>query len=433
MFSYAPPGNLDDLANRPTRSAFLTDWHGYILKNFRDNIEALGPNPLFFTEVDELAASEPVPISWNAFPLTQTREFGDGPNAWAAADQLQSWTNYTPPGAPLITTRFRPQDEYCEWFAYTDQASGKLSRIVFTAEGPEYWIHLAQADIDQVVKLYQTYVDPAVQKNDLLLTTDLQYNGTLLRTGTYNPFNEWNTTNGVMHLTHPANTLGAEINLAAFATPTRRDNAGNRVTDVRRLACCGGFGDPNRSSDPNIGWNVNTACVPIAAGPTADATLADPVALYMNDIQDGMLTGPAGEDLKSWFQIKRGRLGMGLLAVLEPPAGSAFGLDQVSVKGLRLQFGGQVAAVIDMVLYAKVKPHTGTAPPLISCASHCCMPADTTPDQIDNINLNQPNGPCANGEIDVYPEITPQAAAMAATIGAARPQKAPGGTRRAGY
>jgi len=72
-----------------------------------------------------------------------SRKFGGGgPKAWSAADVLQSTTRYTPDQSPPVTTQFRPQDEYCEWFAYKDPGSGKLSRIVFTSEGPEYWINL---------------------------------------------------------------------------------------------------------------------------------------------------------------------------------------------------------------------------------------------------------------------------------------------------
>jgi hypothetical protein len=419
MFTYSPPGNLDDLAGRPARAALLTDWHDFILQNFRDNIGGLGSSPMFFTEADTPAAIGPVAIPWNAFPLMISRQLGGGPRAWAAADVLQSTTRYTPDHAPKVTTQFRPQDEYCEWFAYKDPATGKLSRIVFTSEGPEYWSHLAAADLDFVVGLYHQFVDPSVQKADLLLTTDLQMDdGSVLRAGTYDPFNIWNTQKGVMHLTHPANTLGAEINLAAFATLTRKDNTGARVTDVRRLVCCAGYGVANRSSDPSIGWNVNTTCVPLAAGSSAvDATLANPVALYMNGLQAGALTGPAGEALDQWFQFKRGTAGMGLLAILEPPQGAPFGLDQVSVKGVPLQFGGQVAESIDMVLYAKAKPRTGVAQALVACSSHCCMPAGTPPAKLPSINLTQPQvgaDPCSSGQMDAYPEIFPPPGAHAA-------------------
>jgi hypothetical protein len=414
-FTYTPPGNLDDLAGRASREQFLVNWDQYILKAFRDNIGDLGDDPLFFTEADTPATTPAVRIPWNAFPLSLTRKVGAGVAAWKAADILQSTTGYTPPGAPKVTTQYRPQDEYCEWFAYITPGTTKISRIVFTAEGPEYWIKLAEADLDQVVALYQAYVDPQVKQSDLLLTADLQYDrDTVLAAGTYNPFNIWNTKKGVMHLTHPANTLGAEINLAAVASQTVKDNTGARVTDVRRLVCCAGYGDANRSSDPLIGWNVNTTCVPIAAGGAVlDATLADPVALYMDGLQPGFLTGPSGESLDGWFQFRRGAPGKGLLAVLEAPAGAGFGLDQVLVKGVPLTRGGQIAEIINMVLYAKAKPHTGNAPSLVGCTSHCCMPAGTAPAKIPSTNLNQPRdrntglaAPCRNGDVNAYPEIT---------------------------
>src|SRR5262249_35572782 len=98
MFAYSPPGHLDDLADRPTRAGFLADWHAFILGNFTSNIAALGPDPLFFTESATAAASGPVGISWNAFPLALSRRFGTGPRAWEAADALQTTTNYTPAG-----------------------------------------------------------------------------------------------------------------------------------------------------------------------------------------------------------------------------------------------------------------------------------------------------------------------------------------------
>jgi hypothetical protein len=105
---------------------------------------------------------------------------------------------------------------------------------------------------------------------------------------------------------------------------------------------------------------------------------------------------------------------MGLLAVLEAPQGAAFGLDQVSVKGVPLKFGGQVAEAIDMVLYAKAKPRVGAPPPMISCRSHCCMPAGTPPGKIASTNFAQPRkltDACPHGWVDAYPEISPPAGA----------------------
>ena len=44
--------------------------------------------------------------------------------------------------------------------------------------------------------------------------------------GSYNPYNRWNTTDGIMHLTQPSNSLSAEILLGADATVLRASGRG---------------------------------------------------------------------------------------------------------------------------------------------------------------------------------------------------------------
>ncbi|MCF4130040.1 hypothetical protein [Methylobacterium sp. SyP6R] len=390
MFKYSTPGDVSDIGNETKRADFLDDWHAYISGQFQDNIRALGPGSLFFTEVDTAAEGDPVPIHWNGFPLTLLRTNRNiRRDAWKDAEVLQQSGR----------GKFRKQDEYCEWFVY--KKAGRIEKIVFTAEGPEYWEKLAEHDFDTVLALYRKLVNPAVQGADLL------------KDGSYDRLNVWNTERGVIHLTHPANTLGAEINLAAIATVPRIDAQGQRVTDVRRLACCANFGDPNRSSDPNIGWAVNTTCLPIAGGATPQAaTLADPVGLYMDRLLPQTLTGPGNTPVDDWFTFRRGKAGRGLMAVLEPPAGAAFGLDQVKVMGVPLEWGGQVAERIEMVLYARVGAAELPHPSSARCVAHCCMPSGTSPTRIKDVNLQHTDAGarCANGAVDAYPELADPAA-----------------------
>jgi hypothetical protein len=405
MFTYSPPAGIDDLAGRPTRDGFLNDWHDFIARAFNTEITSLRQikpklDPQFATEVSGVFPGNAVPVTWNAFPLFISRLHHN--------DSVGAWKDANRPGRvqfDTLTAQVRRQDEYCEWFEY--RSGGSLQKIVFTAEGPEYWIRLAKHDLGQVVSLYQKWVSPEVQKADLQLSKDLTWlDKRVLPAGSYNPYNSWNTTKGVMHLTHPANTLGAEINLAARATVLRRDAAGNRITDVRHLACCSNFGDANRSSDPNIGSAVNTSCVSPGGQNIQDVTLADPVALYIDHLQDGALTGPEDEPLDDWFKIVRGVKGRGLMAVLAPPPGAAFGLDKVKVKGIDLGFGGQVAEVIQMVLYAKVRPHAGAAGavPVYGCTKNCCAPVGTQPADYKNINFDSLNdtGTCDAGNETAY-------------------------------
>lgn len=415
MFKYTPPADIDDLAGRPTQTAFLGDWNTSITKSFSDEIGNLpANNKMFFSETASPAISADIPITWNAFPLSIARDNpGDPVSRWDAADQMASVDRSTIQAPVPMPARL--QDEYCEWFVYRQAPGGPISRVVFTAEAPEYWIMLAKHDFEQVLQLYRQHVSPAVQPDELKLQQDISFSSDMiLKKGTYNPYNKWNTTDGVMHLTHPANTLGAEINLAARATIPRRDINGNRVTEVRRFACASNFGDPNRSSDPNIGNGVNLTVLPGAAGAAAQSiTLANPVALYIDRIAAGAITDEDGNPLSGWFKIVRGVTGRGLMAVLEPPAGATFGLDKILVGNRNLTHGGQVAERIQMVLYGKTANLGQAVPPLQPCIRHCCRPDNQT--DISKINLGQvvASSGCADDTPkDAFPELTGPAHAM---------------------
>lgn len=429
MLTYTPPANIDDLAGRPTRAAFLDGWHKHIKGSFDDEIGRLPPgNKLFFSEAANAATSADLPVTWNAFPLPIRRLHpSDVIARWEAADQQRTFDRRPDDSPTPVPMPFRAQDEYCEWFAYRASPGGPISRIVFTAEAPEYWIELAKHDFDRVVELYRKHVSPLVQPDDLKLQQDIGFDTGTLKKGTYNPYNEWNASRGVMHLTHPANTLGAEINLAARATIPRRDNNGTRVTDVRRFACGSDFGDPNRSSDPNIGLGVNLTAFPVAPGtPPQSITLANPVALYIDRIAPGVITDQDGNPLVDWFKIVRGVSGRGLMAVLEPPPGASFGLDKVHIVGDPLTHGGQVAEHIQMVLYAKTANFGHPVPPLERCSRHCCRPNNPVP--VERLNLaHPPAGTTCSGANpnDAFPELlSPGAAGLAPPLAAgAKPHR----------
>lgn len=409
MFKYTPPADIDDLAGRPTRQTFLDQWHTFIAGRFA--FEAVG-RPHVFSEVNSPATSGNIPITWDAFPLSLRRIHpGNAAQRWTAAETLDT----SEPEGP-----FRPQDEYCEWFVYRDTPAGPIKRIVFTAEAPEYWEELALADFDRVLALYREHVSPLVQPQDLIAN------------GSYNPRNKWNTTDGVMHLTHAANTLAAEINLAARATVMRRKAAGQRITDLRPFACASNFGDVNRSSDPTIGQKVNHAVLPPAPGATSTSiTLANPVALYIHSIKANVLTDENDAPLPTdWFQFVRGVAGRGLMCVLKPPPGATFGLDKVKVAGRALTHGGQVADHITMALYGKTTALGAPQPQLQAPVAHCCAAAATDLSALDKVNLDYigANGNCGAGMKDPFappPGPVPMAAAPPAAIRLKRQRSSP--------
>lgn len=261
---FDPPAGLADFDGIPDQRAA---WDEFIGLSFQRNIEGVeaevGAAKSQYYNPKTTATDPPVAtdvIRWKGFPLViAAKHPGNKKAAWKEADQLKTSGGI----------KFRPQDEYLEWFV-TRNALGKIIRVVFTGEGPEYWEALAegypqaftqaqaagglggtkhttaQGDQQKLLDLYRLFVSPGVQLADLL-------DGS----GHYNRWNKWNTTDGAMHLTHPANTLGAEINIAAQATILRKKD-GQPVTNPDDLICCSGYGVRVRASDPHIGDEVNT-------------------------------------------------------------------------------------------------------------------------------------------------------------------------------
>ena len=163
-------------------------------------------------------------------------------------------------GNNILPLKYRQQDEYLEWAIRKDDATGKIKEILFTCEGPEYWGVLSK-DKQLLLKLYQKFASQQVVLSDLLFQDDTF--GLDLETGEfgnvkgkYNPYNKWNLSDAI-HLTHPANSLFAEIILAAQGS-VLRGNTATPLSDAQELICCAGYGVPNRNSDPTIGAGANS-------------------------------------------------------------------------------------------------------------------------------------------------------------------------------
>ena len=92
-----------------------------------------------------------------------------------------------------------------------------------------------------------------------------------------------------------------------------------------------------------------------AANPTA-ITLKDPVGLYIHSIDLSGFTKPDGTAVpKRWFKITRGTAAFAVRATFAVPegettAGRPLVVGDLTVGGLPLEFGGQLAAAITMLL-----------------------------------------------------------------------------------
>lgn len=233
----------------------------------------------------------------------------------------------------------RHMDEYCEWGVERNRA-GKITRVTFTTEVPEYFEHLFKHDRARLVDLYQTLVSPKVKARDLE------------RNKRYRRANVWNsTTKGrPAHLVQASNNLGAAVQLACQATILRQED-GEAVTTPQRLVECGALGNPLRNSDPQIASVLNEA-----ARTGAEITLADPIGLYIEGLITGGMATPDGANPASFWKIERGRAGHAVRAAYEVPKGRRYVVGDITIGGRPIEWGGQLAVRVRIRIDALVRP-----------------------------------------------------------------------------
>lgn len=374
---YQPPANINDFSRRPALAGQLgQNWHDYI-----QGAIARRNAHLFYDAARDPAAGTPAtraPVVWSGFPRSLWQWFsGDtdsagAKRAFAAADTLApEQAVFKSSNRARVDLFARQQDEYCEWFAH--RKAGGITRITFTCEGPEYFEIMAATDISLVGDLYRENVDPAVKDSDLVWAQDMvDENGDVVfPKGSYNKLNDWNTRAGAMHLTHGANTLGAEINLAADATVIYPVSATPANTFPLRLICCSGFGGVNRSSDPTIGAGVNG----LARSGFALA-LANPVGLYITEIAIDGLRSPTGAMIgPPALHLKRASADGTLIlrAELAPPPGAGYTLDQCTFEGRPVTGGGEIARRVTVGLFGLAKRVPGRVAQNLGCRNKCCQ------------------------------------------------------------
>lgn len=314
-----PPGFVDDLddAQKDQWSAIVSGWLDRARAGSPEQND--GPRTQFFNPLRQApdADQQVAVISWNAFPRQVRSSSLSDRQRWRRADADR-----------------RVQDEYCEWSLERDPATNRIFRVMFTCEGPEYWRELAALAPDRVVELYRQHISSGVQRSDLFIN------------GHYNPFNRFNnsTSGGAMHLIQQANTLGAEIELAAAAT-IRRIQDGRELTGAQELIACSCYGAAGRNSDPHIGEQVN-----VLARQGADITLNNPIGLYLHDFNPVGWTTPDGTDPREFWTFTRGRDGYFVRAEFEVPPAKEYGVSDIKIAGKSIEFGGQIADFITIKL-----------------------------------------------------------------------------------
>jgi len=289
--TFTPPGYLEDLD-----AAGRQAWHQLIsdlmdrAKTGDPTIPFNAPRPQFFNpaQIDIGPGAATEDVQWTAFPRVVALQSATDHQRWKKADSSRE-----------------VQDEYCEW-SVKRNAENKITTIVFTCEGPEYWRLLARHNPAKVLELYRTHVDPSVAHDDLFDSD-----------GRYIARNRWNdsVSSGAMHLIQRNNTLGDEVEIAGAASIVRSKADGSLMTDTRELIECGQYGVIERNSDPVIGARVN-----YHARNRSDVTIADPVGVYFAGLDTQRWATPDGTDPGTFWRYTRGDRGRYVRAVLEVPA-----------------------------------------------------------------------------------------------------------------
>jgi hypothetical protein len=293
-------------------------------------------------------------------------------------------------------------DEYCEFSVARDR-DGRMVRIDFTCENPEYYQTLWRIDPQRVADVYSAALSTGAPASQAVTVTvaDLQLRDPATgapvldpQTGrpAYNPLNRWNSgtqatragaagasSGGAMHLTATPNTLQTELALGAGATVQR--SAGN--TDPHQLICCATYGQAYRNSDPHIGQTINLA---VAKG--RNIALADPPGLYIQMPsfaqyalpKDPRL--PSGASAADCWHIVRGFAQLTdqvtgqpypgsfiLHAAFQLPqawiaAGVRFGIGDITIGGVPITTGAQVLATLEIALFGRPIPAVAATPEL---------------------------------------------------------------------
>ncbi|MBR1231043.1 hypothetical protein JQ597_14250 [Bradyrhizobium sp. AUGA SZCCT0177] len=335
--------------------------------------------------------------SWPAFPRAVTRRkpwldfkpvTGDNDGTRRAAEHLGDEDHR--PGVFVdqndcvlhLPVRHR-QDEYLEWVGRRN-TDGKLSKAIFVAEGYDYYSELFEHDEGRALELYRDFTEDSTIRVDDLRARHGIYrrlpNGsrlTVAEPGSFNPRNRFNINPGIVHLSHRANSLGAEVNLAGVSGILRLKADGTILdgTNPEELLCCCEGGNPNRNSDPLISQQAYGL-----VRNNKRYTLANPVGLYIASINHQRVQTRGGEDLTpDWWTVVRGNgldkpsTSRVLRLELAPPKNSKLTLEDLEVDGEPVRFVGQLADLLQVHLFVTVwdREH-GSENPSLPCTGTCC-------------------------------------------------------------
>ena len=385
---FKTPAKIQDFQNDPAKQAKMDALWNSNLNGFTEqgmlsnrwNTTNTPSTTNYYNPTSDTSQSTLAQILWSPFPgrlafnfpslsqsqLNQLADTGNMP------DTISNDPCDPPSGTAVPYFPYGPRgwlDEYCEW-AVTRNTAGKITKVQFTCENPEYWNSVWQVDPNKVLDLYRSIIgNPNITLEDLSVpgVTD-----PITGQPVYNPLNKWNTGTsstatggGAIHLTSTPNTLQTEIGLATLATVLRNNPSGTTGNTVwpssqyNALLCDAQYGQKNRNSDPNIGGAVNSF-----VNSAFKVTLANPPGLYIQLPDFSTYQTPDHSDASQYWTIVRGQRTLTddfgqpmpgnfiLHAVYEVPSSKNFVVGDITIAGQPIDWGSQIASTFKMHIVA---------------------------------------------------------------------------------
>ncbi len=310
LAQFDTPAFLKDV---PDGSPFYKNWSAFI-SGLTGNTKKGDGGGAYYNpaKVDVTITAEKL-MTWMGFPrqlMLSGSGNGDRTGAFIAAD--------------ADVKKRMPQIEYFEW--KVDRKNDMITKVSFVTETSDYYEQLWDVDRAAVLSLYQKLVSPAVVEADLH------------KNGVYNKFNKWNTTEGIVHYIHPANSFNAAIGLS-------RDSVKSPAPFSDNYEAKPGLAGQVTSADPRISFDTHMR---IRKG--FYVSLKNPVGLYIAGWENSGITNPDGSPAGNYWRIVRGVPGMVLRLEYEVPASLGFVVGDLKIGGRRIKYGGQLAEHITVTL-----------------------------------------------------------------------------------
>ena len=312
LSKFDTPASVRDV---PVGSPFYEAWSDELKARIGDLTPGDGGGAFYDPTATDVTVVGERRLTWMGFPrdvlLPNLRD--DRMAAYEAADAFPA-------------TRQR-QNEYFEWRVERN-AAGKIHKVTFVTELRLYYQKLWNESPAAVVGLYRSLVSPAVQQADLTGPG-----------GSYNTMNQWNTTQGIVHLIQSINTLPAAIGLAQGAVNSAapfRDNYEARP----------GLFSATTSVDPRVSYDVHML---VRKG--LRVTFRDPVGIYIADWNNAGITQPNGQAApRSWWRVTRGAPGMAMRLEYEVPPERGFVVGDMTLGGRPIEYGAQLAEQVTVMV-----------------------------------------------------------------------------------